>query len=121
MAWSLKQCQSALAQTHFAAFGLWQGDDLLAYISFYHIAGEVEIANLAVASSMRQRGIGRHLLLLALHTAHKMGMQRAVLEVRKGNLVARKLYESAGFALQGVRKGYFTDNGEDALVYCCQF
>jgi N6-L-threonylcarbamoyladenine synthase len=73
------------------------------------------VMDLAVAPERRRRGIGGLLLAGFLEAADAAGMA-VVLEVRQGNTEATALYESRGFALVGVRRGYYTDSGEDALV-----
>ncbi|MDE7370829.1 MAG: ribosomal protein S18-alanine N-acetyltransferase [Desulfovibrio sp.] len=127
--WSEEQCRAAFGQPAFAAFGLWSGPRLLAYISLYHIGapadpsyapgGELEILNLAVEPAARRRGCGRRLLLLALQAGRKMGMQKAILEVREGNAPALALYRASGFSATGRRRRYYADTGEDALVLEC--
>ena len=124
--WSEEQCRAAFAQPAFAAFGLYDGARLVAYISLYHAGapagpsyapcGELEILNLAVEPTARRRGCGRRLLLLALQAGRKMGMQKAILEVREGNVAALALYRASGFVQAGRRRRYYADTGEDALV-----
>lgn len=124
--WSEEQCRAAFGQPAFAAFGLWVGRELLAYVSLYHAGGwqgaadvsdgELEILNLAVAPAMRRQGLGRRLLSLALQAGCKMGMQKAILEVREGNRAALALYRACGFIQSGRRRRYYADTGEDALV-----
>ena len=124
--WSEDQCRAAFAQPAFAAFGLWEGPRLAAYISLYLLGapaspdyapcGELEILNLAVEPESRRRGLGRRLLLLALQAGRKMGMQKALLEVREHNVAALALYRACGFAEAGRRRRYYADTGEDALV-----
>ncbi len=115
--WSEEQCRAAFGQAAFAAFGLDGDRGVRAYISVYITADEMEVLNLAVAPELRRRGIGCRLLALALRTAAKMGMEKAVLEVRVGNTPARSLYERQGFVVAGRRPRYYADTGEDALVY----
>lgn len=115
--WSASQCANALAQKNFAAFGLWRPAGLFAYISLYHAGGELEILNLAVDPDMRRQGHGANLLALVLQAANKMGMQKAVLEVRRSNFAAIALYGKNGFRQVGIRTGYYPDNGEDALIF----
>ena len=115
--WNERQCCAALAQTSFTAFGLFFGIKLFAYISFYHIEDEMEIVNLAVTDRMRRLGHGKFLLNTALHAGQKMGMHKVSLEVRRLNTIAIRLYEGCGFTLEGVRKRYYRDTGEDALIY----
>ncbi|MBD5647859.1 MAG: GNAT family N-acetyltransferase [Desulfovibrio sp.] len=124
--WSEDQCRAAFGQAAFAAFGLWNAQRLVAYISLYLVGapaplsyapcGELEILNLAVEPAARRRGCGRRLLLLALQAGRKMGMQKALLEVREHNGAALALYRACGFALAGRRRRYYADTGEDALV-----
>lgn len=117
--WSLEQCVRALMQRNFAAFGLWQDELLLAYISFFRSPEEIEILNLAVHPRGRRRGYASHMLHLLLQAGRKMGMQKAVLEVREKNIAAIALYEKAGFYMAGLRKRYYSDTGENAMIYNC--
>ena len=124
--WSKEQLAGHLALPNFAAFGLRapprqiseaKGDaTLFAYLSFYHSLDELEILNLAVAPEWRGRGCGSRLLRLVLRTGANMGIGRAVLEVRSGNIAALALYKGQGFTQVGRRPGYYHDSGEDALV-----
>ncbi len=102
-------------------FGACGPSGLAAYVAagFYPSAGEVEIFNIAVEPEERGRGLARRLLGLVLRAAGQSGFTRAVLEVRAGNVPAIKLYEGLGFTRCGLRRGYYSDNGEDALVYEC--
>lgn len=117
MPWSAEEFGRAFAQTNFAAFGLRSQTGLAAYISIYHAADELEILNIAVAPVYRRQGHGKRLLNLMLQVARKMGIQRAVLEVRTRNTAALALYQSLDFMQVGVRPRYYADTGEDALVY----
>ena len=127
--WSKEQFAKVFDLPNFAAFGLraprWkesgmEGDaPLAAYISLYHNPDELEILNLAVAPEWRGRGCGSRLLRLVLRMAVKMGIGRAVLEVRSGNTPALALYTGRGFAQVSRRIGYYRDSGEDALVLEC--
>jgi ribosomal-protein-alanine N-acetyltransferase len=120
MPWSEEQCRGAFMQPFFAAFGLMRGPCLVAYASVYHTASELEILNLAVSPPERRRGLGRRTLDMALQVARKMGIERVILEVRAGNFPAISLYQSCGFVKVAVRPHYYSDTGEDALIYVCQ-
>ena len=115
--WSQEQCAAAFGQKAFAALGIFRHEALVGYISVYHTVDELEILNLAVLPEERRRGYGRRLLCLALRLARKVAITKILLEVRVGNKPAICLYESCGFRREGVRKKYYTDTGEDALVY----
>jgi ribosomal-protein-alanine N-acetyltransferase len=120
MPWSEEQCRGAFTQPFFAAFGLMRGTRLLAYVSVYHTADELEILNLAVNPSERRQGLGRRILDMALRVARKMGIEKVMLDVRAGNYPAVSLYQSCGFVRVAVRSHYYSDTGEDALTYVCR-
>jgi ribosomal-protein-alanine N-acetyltransferase len=86
------------------------------YILFWLLPGAIDIHNIAVHSDFRRRGLGRRLLEQVVLEARGRASSRITLEVRKSNLSAQKLYESMGFAVTGVRKGYYSDDGEDAFL-----
>ncbi|HVO10749.1 MAG TPA: GNAT family N-acetyltransferase [Vicinamibacteria bacterium] len=79
-------------------------------------AGEMEILDVAVHPGWRRRGLGRFLVSRALGRASRAGAAVARLEVRAGNLAALSLYESLGFCRRGVRRGYYVQPVEDAVL-----
>jgi [ribosomal protein S18]-alanine N-acetyltransferase len=89
---------------------------VIGYLVFWQLPVEVDIHNLAVHPDHRRKGIGRFLLNTMIHTAKKRGFKRIILEVRKSNRPAQRLYQSLGFIQNGVRKGYYSNDGEDALL-----
>jgi ribosomal-protein-alanine N-acetyltransferase len=89
---------------------------ILGFCSFWRVLDELHINNLAVAPPYRRRGIGTGLLTHVLNEGGRLGAHRATLEVRRSNDVARHLYERLGFATAGVRRAYYTNPVEDALV-----
>lgn len=115
--WSAELYRHAFAQNAFIAWGRREGNELVGYLTAYHTPDDLEILNLAVRPDKRRRGHARALLDTALRTARKTGILRAVLEVRRTNAPAIALYESLGFSRVGVRRAYYPDTGEDALVY----
>ena len=114
--WPAERFRDLLGQARFFAAGAFDGRTLGAYLTAYMVAGELEIVNVAVAEGLRGRGLGGSLLRFCLEQARRMGATRAVLEVRSGNTAARALYKSCGFTQAGLRKGYYADSGEDALI-----
>ncbi len=115
-AWNTEHFRELLGQDRFLAVGAFGPDGLCAYLTAYSVAGELEIVNVAVAAALRGQGIGRSLLHYFLEQGGVRGAARAVLEVRSGNDAARALYGSCGFVQVGVRRAYYADSGEDALV-----
>lgn len=86
------------------------------YVIYWLLPREIDIHNLAVAPAYRRRGIARALLHAVIGDAKRENASRVTLEVRKSNEAAQRLYHSLGFMAHGVRKGYYSDDGEDALV-----
>jgi ribosomal-protein-alanine acetyltransferase len=115
--WSEDVLRGAFGQSVFSAFGLKRGEALLAYVSVYHTAGELEILNIAVSPEHRNRGHGKRLLGLVLQLAGKMGIVTSVLEVRPSNVAAIALYSGFGYRQAGRRPAYYPDTGEDALIF----
>ena len=114
--WSREQCHLALSQENFRAMGLWLGERLIAYVSFYIHPDEFEILNLASAPEERRKGFGDLIMRSLLQTAGNMGMQQVVLETRESNRPAIRLYKKHGFAQCGLRPGYYPDTKENALI-----
>ena len=86
------------------------------YCAAWFILDEVHINNIAVRPELRGRGFGSALLVHVIEQGRAAGAPRATLEVRRSNADARRLYERFGFRVAGVRRDYYTDPTEDALV-----
>lgn len=89
---------------------------VLGFCSFWRVLDELHINNLAVTMAYRRHGIGTALLTHVLKEGPRLGARRATLEVRRSNEIARHLYERLGFTVAGVRRAYYTNPIEDALV-----
>lgn len=89
---------------------------VVAMLVVWFIVDEIHIATLATHPEFRGQGIGKNLLLHALHAAKGEGAVKSFLEVRQSNLAAQKMYRSFGFVEDGRRKEYYKDNGEDAIL-----
>ncbi len=94
--------------------------NVLGYIAFSLIADEMEILNIGVSPEHRRQGIGARLLDNAMRLAHASGARTCFLDVKASNAAAIDLYEKFGFKQCGVRKKYYPDTGEDALLYSCE-
>lgn len=92
------------------------GPRLVGYVIALLLSDEAEVADLAVASSARRRGIGGQLLDYVTEEAARSGVRTLYLEVRESNVAARALYESRSFQPVGRRKGYYRHPPEDALL-----
>jgi [ribosomal protein S18]-alanine N-acetyltransferase len=89
---------------------------IVGYVLFWFLVEEVDIHNIAVHPDFRRQGIGRLLLEEVVAAARRQERLRVTLDVRFSNASAQNLYRSFGFVTRGLRKGYYSDNGEDALV-----
>jgi ribosomal-protein-alanine N-acetyltransferase len=116
-AWTEQQFWLCIKQKEYYIFGLKKAGKLAAYMSFQHIIDEIEILKLAVHPAHRRKGIGKRLLGLVLQNCMDMGIKKAYLEVRRSNTAALALYTGFGFVQTGIRKGYYPDNKEDALLF----
>ena len=92
------------------------GLEVAGYSVMWFAADEGEIGDIAVHPEMRGTGIGRTLLLECISVAAARGIRSLFLEVRETNDVARRLYATVGFCVVGVRKLYYTEPVEDAIV-----
>lgn len=94
------------------------GDRLDGFIVYSRVLDEVSIHNIAVRAGRRGQGLGGLLLARSLRCMKNAGAARCLLEVRRSNVAAQRLYESAGFTPDGERKDYYrADAGrEDALL-----
>lgn len=90
---------------------------ILAYLNFWVIHDEIHILNLATHPHHRRRGLALRLMVELLDEAQRSASSEIHLEVRSSNFGAQQLYEGLQFTRIGVRKGYYADSGEDALIY----
>jgi len=90
--------------------------EVIGFCSFWHVLDELHINNLAVLPAYRRSHIGTALLRRVLEDGARLGARRATLEVRRSNEPARLLYEKFAFTVAGVRRGYYSNPVEDALV-----
>ena len=89
---------------------------VVGYICALAVVDEFHITNVAVHPAFRRQHVGQQLLQGVLARAHELGCRQAVLEVRASNTGAQRMYARFGFAPVAVRKHYYNDNNEDAIV-----
>ncbi len=90
--------------------------NVVGYAGMWKVFDEGHITNIAVHSEFRSNGVGSILLEKLLDISREEGITKLTLEVRKSNIVAQKLYAKFGFESGGVRKAYYADNNEDAII-----
>lgn len=115
--WSQSSFANELVQNNFAYYIVATAvEKVLAFGGMWLILDEAHITNVAVHPDYRKNNIGRALMLEMIRRAILMGAVSMTLEVRPSNSAARRLYASLGFVERGVRKRYYTDTNEDALI-----
>ncbi|MBQ4649838.1 MAG: ribosomal protein S18-alanine N-acetyltransferase [Firmicutes bacterium] len=90
--------------------------EIVGYVGIWKIVDEGHITNVAVSPAHRRKHVASALLETLFRVTERAGVVNHTLEVRAGNEGAIKLYEGFGFKEAGVRKGYYEDNGEDAII-----
>lgn len=111
-----KDIFSYICQDTGMCFTALQDGEPVAYLIGRKIPPEAEIYRIAVSEDKRQRGIGYRLLSFALKTERGCGVESVFLEVRSKNTPAIALYHSFGFRQLGVRKNYYQNPADDAII-----
>ena len=93
---------------------------VIGFAGAWIILDESHITNIAILAEHRGNGYGRALTAGLMQYLSNLGAAYATLEVRKSNVTAQNLYKSLGYVSVGVRKRYYEDNGEDALLMVCE-
>lgn len=115
--WSLESIEKELSSNDAANYVTAKIDDqVIGYGGFWIVLDEAHITNIAVHPEYRGIGAGNKIMdalieVCKIHHVHEM-----TLEVRKSNLRAQNLYEKYGFIEEGIRKKYYADNQEDAVI-----
>lgn len=115
--WSKESFQKEIENNKFARYIIAKkGEVVIGYAGMWLILDEGHITNIAVHPEYRGIGAGK-LLLEALIEICKIELVNSItLEVRKSNIVAQSLYKKYGFVEEGIRKEYYGDNREDAII-----
>jgi len=120
-AWSEALLSAALIDDGYDVWGVWSvgGVELRAAAVLAYLPFDAELQSICVLPRERRHGLARELLGWIIRHVTERGAERLLLELRASNVAARKLYESAGFGIDGQRSGYYRqDDGssEDALL-----
>ncbi|MDF0728723.1 ribosomal protein S18-alanine N-acetyltransferase [Cytobacillus sp. S13-E01] len=115
--WSREAFYNEIVYNQFANYiVMLDGVKVIGYCGMWHVIDETHITNIAVLPEYRGKKLGEALLLKAMEVSKRLGAVSMTLEVRVSNVVAQALYKKLGFQPGGIRKRYYTDNLEDALV-----
>jgi ribosomal-protein-alanine N-acetyltransferase len=114
--WSRSMFASELAKPTSICLGAFEGRDLLGYVINSRYVDAWHVMNVAVDPEHQRRGVATALLERLFELTHDDERRGYTLEVRVSNEDAIGLYEKLGFESRGIRRGYYTDNREDALI-----
>jgi len=115
--WSREAFYNELINNQFARYTVMvENENIIGYCGMWLVMDEAHITNIAVLPEFRGRRLGDALLEKVKHDAKMLGAMKMTLEVRVSNEIAQSLYFKHGFKPGGIRKNYYTDNQEDAIV-----
>ncbi len=115
--WSEKSFYDELTKNKMAIYIVAKEDDeIVGYGGMWHVINEGHITNIAVKKQHRKKGIGTKIINALIEIAKEKEMIGITLEVRVSNDIAKSLYKKSGFIIEGIRKEYYDDNKEDAIV-----
>jgi ribosomal-protein-alanine N-acetyltransferase len=114
--WSRSMFASELAKTTSICLGAFEGEQLVGYVINSRYVDAWHVMNVAVDPAYQRRGIATRLLERLFELTADDERRGHTLEVRVSNSDAIRLYEKLGFERRGTRRGYYTDNREDALI-----
>ena len=119
--WSRSAFEEELAQNRLARYIVAEENGMIVgYAGTWLVINEAHVTNVAVSSQRRREGIGRMLMQKLMELARENGMESMTLEVRVSNAAARHLYDQMGFVAAGIRKNYYSETKEDALILWCE-
>lgn len=115
--WTLQAFKAELKDNEYARYVCLELDGkVIGYMGLWFILDEGHITNVAIAPNYRGQKWGEFLMRSVMRKMTEEGMERMTLEVRASNSLAQSLYSRLGFSTAGVRKGYYADTEEDALI-----
>ena len=114
--WSRSMFASELAKPTSICLGAFEGSDLVGYVINSRYVDAWHVMNVAVHPTQQRRGVATALLERLFEVTRGDERRGYTLEVRVSNEDAIRLYERLGFEPRGIRRGYYTDNREDALI-----
>ncbi len=115
--WSKAQLSAELTNPCALGFCAVLAGEVVGYVSLHIVCGEATINNIVVSSEHRKKRVASRLLTNTVNSLYARKATRIFLEVRSKNEPAKALYRSLGFEQNGLRKGFYRDPDDDALLY----
>ena len=120
--WSRESFYNEIISNQFAVYLVLEDEGrVIGYCGVWIVIDEAHITNIALLPEYRGRKLGEALLRKIIEVAIERGAKTMTLEVRMSNMIAQSLYRKLGFQGGAIRKRYYTDNYEDALVMWVNF
>ena len=116
MPWSIRAFTDAVSRENYRFFVVDEAGEILGYCGFLYVLDEGEIPNVCVKESARRQGVGRQMMEVLIEEAKRLSLTILYLEVRESNRGARRLYESLGFVENGIRKNFYEQPTEHAVL-----
>lgn len=116
MPWSLRAFTDTVEKPNFRYLVAEEAGEILGYCGFLYVLDEAEIPNVCVKASARRQGVGRKMLEVLITEAKTLGIAVLYLEVRESNEAAKALYVSLGFLPNGIRKNFYEQPQENAVL-----
>ncbi|WP_264476770.1 ribosomal protein S18-alanine N-acetyltransferase [Jeotgalibacillus aurantiacus] len=115
--WSREAFENEMTINQFAKYLLLEVDgEVAGYCGVWLIMDEAHITNVAVVPELRGQKLGEKMMRQIMDILKESGATLLTLEVRVSNEIAQSLYRKLGFSNGGIRRNYYSDNGEDAQV-----
>jgi ribosomal-protein-alanine N-acetyltransferase len=114
--WSRSMFIQDITADHAYCYVAVEDDAVIGYVDAWFVGDECTVNRIAFSKKYQRRGNGSQLLLYVMHEAMCRGGKTFFLEVRASNTAARHFYEKAGFRKAGLRKAYYSDTREDAVL-----
>jgi len=115
--WSREAFYNEIHNNKFAIYIVLEEDEkIIGYCGTWVVIDEAHVTNIAIMPGYRGKKQGEALLRKLMSIAREMGARSMTLEVRVTNHIAQSLYRKLGFQNGGIRKNYYSDNQEDALI-----
>ncbi len=114
--WSRQSFWEEASHEHTLYWLALDEEKVIGYAGCWILAGEAQITNVAISPEYQGKGVGTQLMKSMIEVAKKRGATAMTLEVRPSNASALALYKKFGLKSVGRRKGYYSDNGEDAII-----
>lgn len=115
-AWTQTGIEETFVQSHSVIVVAEEDSKIQGYCILYVVLDEAEIARIGVTERVRYGGVGSLILQFGEKICKEKGVERLLLDVREGNLPARKFYEKHGFLVDGIRKNFYDNPKEDGVL-----